>query len=121
MTILCTTLHVIKFFQTNAQHQLEWNNDSLVAQAVLLFLAETALAAKDETGHNDPVANLHALDLGPNVLHIAHKLVAKDVAFFHPGLRKNGRNDKGVRRYEEVEAAIDTKMLARVQKTKRHV
>lgn len=67
---------------------MEWHSDSLVAQAVLLFLAETALAAEDETGHNDPVANLHALDLGPNILHEAHEFVAKDVAFFHPGLRK---------------------------------
>lgn len=103
-------------------HNINWNGtDSLVAQAVLLFLAETALAAEDKTGHNDPVANLYALDLGPNVLHITHELMAKDVAFFHPGLRKNGRNDKGVRRYEEVEAAIDTTMHARVQQTKRLV
>ena len=84
VTILCTTWHMNK---TGAS-RLEWNSDSLVAQAVLLFLAETALAAEDETGHNNPVANLHALDLGPNVLHEAHELVAKDVAFFHPGLRK---------------------------------
>lgn len=112
-------LHIIKFFQTGAQYQLEWNSDSLVAQAVLLFLAETALAAENKTGHNDPVANLHALDLGPNVLHIAHELVAKDVALFHPGLRKNGRNDNEVRRFKEVEAAIDTAMHARVQQIKR--
>ena len=68
MTILCTTWHVNKVLPDRC-HQLERNSDSLVAQAVLLFLAETALAAEDETGHNDPVANLHALDLGPNVLH----------------------------------------------------
>ena len=55
----------------------------VVAQRVELVLAVPALAADDERRHDHPVALLHLLHLGADLLDHAHELVADDVAGLH--------------------------------------
>ena len=50
------------------------------------FAAEPTVAAADRERHHDAVADLEVGDLGPERYHLAHVLVAEDVARLHGGL-----------------------------------
>ena len=50
------------------------------------LLAEPALTAANGERHDDPVPYLEVRDLGSEVDHFAHVLVAEDVAALHGGL-----------------------------------
>ena len=49
------------------------------------MLAEEAFAAGDREGHDDAVADLQLFVLGADLDHLAHVLMAEDVAAFHRG------------------------------------
>ena len=54
-----------------------------VAAREQALLAEPALAAADRERHDDAVADLEVGDLGAQLDHLAHVLVAEDVAALH--------------------------------------
>jgi hypothetical protein len=57
----------------------------VVAEREELVLAEPAAPARDAEGHDDLVADGEVLHVGAQLHHLAHELVAEDVALLHGG------------------------------------
>ena len=57
----------------------------VLAEGVGLRFAGGTGAASDGERHNDPVSNLEVLHAAAYLDHLAHELVAQDVAPFHGG------------------------------------
>src|SRR5258708_20828936 len=57
----------------------------VLAERVHLLLAEEAVAAGDGERHHHAIPWAQVPDVAANIDHLAHELVAEDVALHHPG------------------------------------